>query len=118
MRACRDLSEIDDALAALATTSVAREAARNFARRLASYGVPRVEIANIPHSGNPRTAHLPETGVMLRYVGEHALAFYMVEDDGDVSFSIETRHDSGHDECLEISPRRYGLIAAMLLART
>jgi hypothetical protein len=114
---CTDLAAIDAALDALATTPAAREAARNFARRLVSYGVPRVEIANIPHSGNPRTPPT-ETGVMLRYLGEQCLAFYMVEDDGVADFSIETRRDNGHDETLEIDPRRYGLIAAMLLART
>ena len=118
MTTCHDLTEISAAISALSASDVAKEKASNFAKRLVSYGVPSVNVAGIRTKSRSELPATPDSGVMLRYEGEHCLAFYMADDDGDVSFSIETRHDNGHDECLEVDPKRYGLIAAMLLART
>lgn len=121
MTICHDLTEIDAAIEALRGVPVeydpgmfeappndeALADCRNFALRMAALGVSAVDVDSDAMGG-----------AGLLYDGEGITVWYAAMNTGARTVCVTTRRDNGHDGTMMVDPKRYGLIAAMLLART
>lgn len=108
MTFCHDLSELGEAIGALPTANAsAKHDALMFGRALAARGVSTVDVSE-------------SDGVVLTYDSECATVWYNAVNNvtGARTVRVMTKHDNGHAGVIDASPRAYGLIAAMLLART
>lgn len=108
MTICHDLTELGDAIDSLPTANdSAKHDALMFGRALAARGVSKVDVSE-------------SDGVDLTYDSECATVWYNAVNNvtGERTVRVMTKHDNGHAGVTDVSPRSYGLIAAMLLART
>jgi hypothetical protein len=113
---CTDLTEANEAIDALTgATPVAASAAKSFASRMFSRGVSKVKVRGLVPGG---FADWSDGGVCLRYEGAAVTAHYYAFRDGREEVNAVAEHDNGHDGTMNLPVRGYGLIAAMLLART
>ena len=106
---CYDLAEIDDAIESTAVPTAAKLKAKAFARGIAYRGVVGAHMDTWDDG----------RGLNLRYFSECADVKFTTDRHCNARASVDTKHDNGHAVTnLDVSPRSYGLIAAMLLART
>ena len=114
---CYDLREANEAIDALTgATPVAVAAAKSFASRMFSRGVNKVKVRGLVPGGY--SDEWTQGPLCLFYEGQAVTVMYEADLDGKEKVTALTEFDSDHTGTMSLPVRGYGLIAAMLLART